>query len=323
MKNVAAITLVFALFLVGAPKLWQTAFEAGALPVSAPTYNFPATFRLLHTETGAVSELTAVDYLVGCLYAEISPDYELEALKAQAVAAHTYALRLIRNHELYPSTKPEGADLTDAPADSQAYFTEEQARDYYGSDYDKYYANIRTAAEYGAKRMILHEGKPIYAVYTAATSGMTNTADSLWNKSLPYLRSVGSAFDEGFPNFEATKEISVEQMRAALLNYDRGINMPVDYYLWFSQQKKNAAGYTESIQAGDTVLSGGDLWRIFELRSADFDVAFDGTAFVFVTRGLGHGAGLSQYGANVLANRGKTAEDILGYYYSGVEIANG
>jgi stage II sporulation protein D len=106
-----------------------------------------------------------------------------------------------------------------------------------------------------------------------------------------------------------------------MYDYNKTATMPVDYALWFDNMNKNANGYVVSVKAGDTLLSGGDVWRIFNLRSTSFEVSFkeDGI-FVIQTRGFGHGAGMSQYGADVLGNRGFSCDDILKHYFTEVTI---
>jgi stage II sporulation protein D len=319
MKNVIIILLMFAIILLLMPVLWNTAFPARA---TSPVLEYEAqnTFRVFLVETEEIIEISAADYLVGCLFAQIPPGYHAEALKAQAVAAHTYALRLSMNNRAVNNRPYEGADFSNSSVTCQPFFTEEQAREYYGLEYDIYLARIKAAAEHGATRVILYENEPIYAVYHSVSAGATNTARYIWGLDFPYLLRVPSDWDREFINFVSTNEISTAQMRAALLAFDPEIIMPLDYTKWFADYSADGVGYVAAVSARNLILSGGDLWRILNLRSAAFEITYNGTAFVATTWGHGHGVGLSQFGADYMAQRGHNYDDILKYYYTDVEI---
>ncbi|MCL2633409.1 MAG: SpoIID/LytB domain-containing protein [Oscillospiraceae bacterium] len=305
MREYVIIILVFAVLLFTVPFL-----PLGSISAQAPNAaSFPEKFTIL-LESGKILEMSVIDYLTGCLFAQIPVNYSENALKAQAIAAHTYALRLIAS----------GVALSDSPTECQPFFTEEKAREHYGSEYNAYYSRVRRAAEYGAKRVILHSGEPIYAVYHSISSGVTNTASTVWGRDYPYLKSVGSSWDREHEHYLCTNEMTTDYMRLSLLEYDKTLTMPVDYSLWFTDVVKNDYGYVMSLKAGSTPLSGGDMWRMFNLRSIAFEITYNGNAFSIETRGFGHGVGLSQYGAEVLSGRGYSPEEILKYYYTGVEI---
>lgn len=316
MKKYFLMTVIFAAMLFAVPFI-----RAVGGSVFSSGYERPEKIRLLNTDTGQAEEISMEDYITGCLFAQIPVDYEEEALKAQAVCAYTYALRIILNNRENPRNAPENADISDSGLTYQPYFTEEKARLYYGEDYDRYIDKVRSAAKFGINHVITYENKPIYAVYHSVSTGWTNSALYVWGIDLPYLISVESPWDKGYYNYLCTNEMTTESTRAALLDYSRDIAMPIDYSEWFTENNTNEKGYVISIKVGDAVLSGGDVWRIFGLRSTAFAVSFSGNVFTFTTKGYGHGAGMSQYGANCMAKSGKTWEEILRYYYSGISIA--
>ncbi|MDR2559629.1 MAG: SpoIID/LytB domain-containing protein [Oscillospiraceae bacterium] len=321
MKNIMVILLVFAVLLFLVPHFWNTIFPVkGVAPISE--YRGQETFHVFLTESGEIIEIGTVDYLIGCLFAQIPPGYHAEALKTQAVAAHTYALRLALNNRNFPSESVQGADFSNSSVTCQPFFTEEQARDYYGDEYALYLAKIREAAEYGAARVILYENEPIYAVYHSVSAGTTNTAQYIWGLDFPYLERVPSDWCREFINFESTNEISTSQVRSSLLAFDPEIIMPLDYAKWFSDYSADETGYVSAVSARNLTLSGGDLWRILNLRSAAFEIKFNGNNFVATTRGHGHGVGLSQFGADYMARRGHTYDSILNYYYTDIIISD-
>lgn len=300
MKDRLFITLFYAAVCVFLPFLGKSSASAGAV-------NFPEAFSVLITETGETVTVSVHDYLVGCLAAQIPLDYEQEALNAQAAAAYTYALRLLYDN-------PD-LQLSDDTKTCQPFFTPEKCEQEYGEDYARYLPALEQAADYGEKHPIMYENEPIYAVYHSVSAGRTCSAYGVWGRDLPYLKPVDSISDKSYVNFECTNEIPAEQVRCALVAYKSDIVTPADYAKWFSDFNANEDGYVISTKIGENIFSGGDLWRILGLRSTAFTVSYRDGIFTFVTKGYGHGAGLSQFGANTLAQEGRSAEEILGYYY--------
>lgn len=304
MKDRLFIIILFLAAAIGIPQLFKT--EAAELPRE---------IRLYIAETDEIINVSPEEYLIGCLSAEIPLDYEQEALNAQAAASMTYALRLMT--DLKDSGKiPVGADLSNDSKVCQPFFTEEQRLLQYGDSYEKYLPALKTAAKYGAAHIIKYKGAPIYAVYHSASAGKTCSGLAVWGRELDCISPVESKWDREFPNFECKNEMTAEQARLALVKYDPDIETPADYEKWFSDFNADENGYVISARIGDNVFSGGDLWRIFGLRSTAFTVSCSGGIFTFTTKGYGHGAGLSQYGANQMAKEGKSAWEIIEYYYS-------
>jgi stage II sporulation protein D len=136
------------------------------------------------------------------------------------------------------------------------------------------------------------------------------------------LKSVPSDWDREFINFVCTNEISIRNMRDLLLSFDPDIIMPLDYGQWFTEYAADNNGYVMAVSARNLTVSGGDLWRLLNLRSAAFKIDYSGSAFVVTTKGHGHGVGLSQYGADYMARKGHVSDEILNYYYTDVTINN-
>lgn len=267
-------------------------------------------FTLTLTESDTSITVSAEDYLTGCLFAQIDVSYELEALKAQAAAAYTYALRLIEN----------GSELSDSSSLCQPYFTPAKAKEYYGDSYEKYLEKVHEAAKYGAAHGIFYENKPIYSVYCSVSAGATAHPEYIWGLSLPYLTRTECPADREYRYFTSDNELTAETVRERLLKYDPAIEMPLDYSLWFSDTTKDEYGYVMSARVGGKELSGGDLWRILKIRSTAFEIRWEADVFRVRCCGYGHGAGLSQFSANEMAKEGKTAEEILGYFYRGAVV---
>jgi stage II sporulation protein D len=316
MRNAVIMIVIFAVMLVGSPFLWQQ--------ISANSSEYvkdPEKYRVLLTETGEIATLSREEYITGCIFAQIPVNYSEETLKCQGVIAHTYAYRIISDNEAESENgKVTEYDLTDDAGSCQPYFTEEKAREFYKSDYDVFLPAVKKAASYGAEHLITYNKSPIYAVYHSVSAGKTNSALYVWGKDYPYLQSADSPNDVNYKNFECKNEMTPDNIRVILLNYDRGITMPVDYTKWFDILSKTNEGYVKSVKIGSAIRNGGDLWRLLNLRSTAFSVTYDGTNFVFTTKGYGHGVGLSQYGAETMAKSGGNCKDILEYYFKGTKV---
>ena len=277
------------------------------------------TIRLYIEESGEILTLTAEEYVLGCISAQIPIDYEEEALKAQAAAAMTYGLRLIEDLKQADGEIPENADLSDSSEICQPFFTSERCKEEYGESYEKYLPVLKRAAAYGASHVITYKKEPIYSVYHSVSAGRTRSAIGVWGRDFDYIKPAESGWDRDYINYECVNEMTAEAARLALVGYKADIETPADYSKWFSDFNVNEDGYVISVKIGNNIFSGGDIWRIFKLRSTAFTVEYRNEIFVFTTKGYGHGAGLSQYGANEMAKEGKTAEEIL-YHYYGDEV---
>lgn len=311
MKDRLFILICFAAVTFALPLIFTEAKAEEPLPV-------PQTVNVFVEETEEIRTLTWEEYLVGCLSAQIPLDYEQEALNAQAASAMTYALRLAADLE-NSGKLPDGAEISDSSTLCQPYYTPEKCAEIYGGSYEQFLPKLKTAAEYGKNHIITYENEPVYAVYHSVSAGRTNTAEGIWGRSLEYLKSADSPWDKNYINYECRNEMTAEQARLFLVDYKADIVTPADYSKWFSEFNADENGYVISVKIGENLFSGGDIWRIFGLRSTAFTVEYTDGIFTFATKGYGHGAGLSQYGANEMAKQGKTAEEILKYYYSGVQ----
>lgn len=238
------------------------------------------------------------DYIVGVVAGEMPADFHMEALKAQAVAARTYALR----------QKNNGGRIW------QEYLSIEQMRERWGDSFNLNYKKICDAVFSTEGIIIVYDNQPALAVFCSASGGMTEASKNVWGGDLPYLKSVIS--DGDITEQQFIEKISVDKERFGDIF---GIN-PEDTQKVFSIKKRTDAGYVEAVEIAGRKYTGMEIRNILGLRSAYFDVAFDKNNVVFSTRGFGHGVGMSQYGAEYMAKTGSTYFDILKHYYSGVEI---
>ena len=256
-------------------------------------------------------------YVRGVVAAEMPVKFEKEAMKAQAIAARTYiARRLAKGVKT-----PEGADVTDDHNAGQAYLTDEQLQKNWGLlDYPKNLSKINAAVNETHGQILLYQGDPIEALFFSTSSGMTENSEDYWGKEVPYLRSVKSPWDEQSEKFTASTPIKLSDFRQKL-----GITSAVtaaNLSGLIEPLERTATDHIKKIRVGDKTFTGADFRTLLGLRSTWFTWQVVGDTITFVTRGYGHGVGLSQYGANGMAQEGRKAEEIVAYYYRGVEIGD-
>ena len=142
----------------------------------------------------------------------------------------------------------------------------------------------------------------------------------VWGNQVDYLQSVESPEGEEVPNYHSQAVFSADQVREAVLASYPGADLSGDPSVWFGAPAVNEGGTVSSILVGGVTLTGGQVRTLFDLRSACFTVAWDGTNFTFSVTGYGHGVGMSQYGANAMAKAGSSFEEILTWYYTGTQV---
>ena len=279
------------------------------------------TVSLYRTETDEVVELSWSDYVKGVVSAEIPMTYEIEAIKAQAVAAHTYALRLRESGGEDPSLK--GADFSDDPSRHQAYFDKEEFDRLYGAKAEEYRKKLDTAVDAVMDFILLYEEEPIAAAFHAASSGKTESAQVVWGGAVDYLVPVESGGDVSSPSYHDEKALTFSEITEKLTAAYPDFAPPTAHETLFSEEKRSASGTVTEVKVGNLTLSGAQLRSVFSLASANITFSYEknSDSWSFETKGLGHGVGMSQYGANEMAKAGKNFNDILLHYYTGVTLS--
>ncbi len=260
------------------------------------------------------TNLPLEEYLVGVVAAEMPALFEKEALKAQAVAARTYAVYQMESQGLTVE------DLIENGGQSYQSLTERQEN--WGESFSTYESKIRTAVEETAGEILVYEEEPILAVFHAISSGETESAQNLWGgQDLPYLQSVSSPQDETSLEYTYAHTFSLDEAAALLQQADEQLVLaPGSLAAQIQVLSRSDAGYIQSIQIGNRTYTGQQVRTALGLRSSDFAIAEEGDEITFTTYGYGHGAGMSQYGANALALEGYSYDDILHYYYTDVSL---
>lgn len=267
---------------------------------------------------GEVREMSMAEYLAGVVRAEMPASFAQEALKAQAVAARTYTYYKIENGG--SGNHPE-ADACDDITCCQAYKTYEAAAQDWGAKAAEYEAKIRTAVAETDGQCVLYEGQPVLAVFHSSAAGMTQDAADVWSGSLPYLKSVQSPEDaDTVPNYHSTASFQAGELKELLQAELPEADLSGSPSNWFTNMKQQTNGTVTSLRVGGAAVSGNQLRTILGLRSACFTISFEGDQVTFSVTGYGHGVGMSQYGANVLASDGMTYQEILAWYYTDTTV---
>lgn len=246
------------------------------------------------------------DYITGVVLAEMPASYCEEALKAQAVAARTYAVNKSRS-----SVHDNNAVCTNYSC-CQAYIS---PSDYAGGKENL--SKVKKAVYDTEGEIMLYASEPINAVFHSMSAGRTTSAEAVWGRSIPYLTSVESPLEASEEDFETTVSIPIaefiEKLKTLSSDYGGELDVPPPV--------RDSSGYVKAIQIGSVTFSGGDIRNLFSLRSTNFNLGFDAENAVFTVRGYGHGVGMSQHGANLLAESGADYKEILSTYYTGVTLS--
>lgn len=271
-------------------------------------------FRVYLTGEKETVALSAEEYTLGVVLAEMPVEYEPEALKAQAVVAYTYAKykSLARADKEY--------DVTDSHESDQEYLSESEARERFGENYEKYKEKVMSAVK-AVKGEILTYGKePILAVCHSISGGKTESAENVWGGDYPYLIPVESVGDILSSEYLSEVTLSDEQMRSALEAL--GIKADGSAETWLTDITHTESGYVDTLKICGTEVKGTAFRSAIGLKSANFDFTHSDGRFVFSVRGYGHGVGMSQYGAQFMALQGSSYREILEWYYTGVELSS-
>lgn len=262
----------------------------------------------LRQPEGTVEEMDMDEYLVGVVLAEMPASFEPEALKAQAVAARTYARKAWQTGGKHG----DGSVCTDASC-CQAYIRESDYLARGGTEEGA--EKVRRAVEATSGYVLTYGGELIEATYFSCSGGRTEDAVQVWGTDYPYLKSVESPGEESASHNTDTVTFTPEQFRNAL-----GIPLSGSPRSWFGPPVYTQGGGVASMTVGGQEYSGTQLRSALGLRSTAFSITATDTLITITTRGYGHRVGMSQYGADAMAVSGSTYEQILAHYYRGAEL---
>lgn len=272
------------------------------------------TITVFRTAINDSSEMEFFEYVCGSVAAEMPLSYHEEALKAQAIACYTNALRLKNGSE-----EDATYHISDDSSVHQGYLSEEQRKEKWGEDFEKYESKLHSVVKSVENIAIYYEDVPCIAAFHAICSGRTESAENIWGEKVPYLVSVKSSGDNLSPQYssvvifektdfiEIAKELTKSKKTGSLKNI-------------ISIKEKSKAGTVIKATLNKKEFTGDEIRKAFSLKSPVFTVKCTEKTVTFNVVGYGHGIGMSQYGADFMARQGSTYEEILRHYYKGVEI---
>ena len=243
------------------------------------------------------------DYVVGVVACEMPASFDIEALKAMAVASRTFALYKIntnKNYKLSTTTK------------DQCYISVDQMKKNWGSSFDKNYEKIKEAVNDTKNQFMTYKDKVIISFYFSISNGYTENCENVFRQKLDYLKSVDSSWDSEYDYKEKTVSFTEKDFLKKLgINADKVDSIKVN---------KSSTGRASSVIVNGKTFKGTNFRTLLGLRSTDVEITRKDNKVYIDTKGYGHGVGMSQYGANAMAKKGYSYDEILKYYYTGVKI---
>ena len=272
---------------------------------------------------GKIKEMELEEYVTGVVAAEMPAEFAFEALKAQAVAARTYAYGRLKGIYKDKDDIHTYADICTDSTHCQAWVGKEEAIERWDSpSADEYWNKIKKAVEETEEIVILYRGIIANPVFHSNSGGKTENAEEAWDVDpVDYLKSVISEGEEASPSFKTISKISVTEFYNTLKECYP--NIKVNQNNIFEDMKileRTQSERIKTIKIGNVEIKGTDFRKIFSLSSTNFELNNKDGMIEIITYGNGHGVGMSQWGANSLAKNGETWEKIIKYYYLGVEL---
>ena len=303
MKDMIQIMAVFAVILTIIPTIVFLRPNESALK---PAFSEKEKIAVYFTESGKTENFTLEEYMIGSVLAQMPADFDEEALKAQAVLAHTYICHRQLSEAQSPTPALKGALISDDSALYQSFFTEKAAKEYYGSDYEKAYKKVRSA---------------VNAAFHAASNGHTQSAKNAWGEDIPYLLSVDSSADKDLVATECTQTLTAKEFQDKLLDRFPDINFtPLANADSWLKTKTDGTGYVTSLTVCGYDIQPNTFCDILDISSPCFEFTFANTKFTFTSHGFGHLVGMSQYGANAMAEKGSDYKAILTHYFTDTKL---
>ena len=249
------------------------------------------------------TDLSLEDYIVGVVSCEMPASFDIEALKAMSVAARTYALyKSERNKTLKTTT------------DDQCYIDESAMKEKWKNNFDKYYNKINNAVNDTKGEYMTYNDKTIIAFYFSISNGKTENVENVFSQKLDYLVSVDSSWDKRNNSNEKDIKMKVSDFLKKLnINDNKINNIKID---------RSNTNRINNITINNKNYKGTKFRSLLNLKSTDIEIKYDNDYVYIHTVGYGHGVGMSQYGANYMAQDGYKYDDILKHYYKGVKIVN-
>lgn len=274
--------------------------------------------KVYRTKEKKIEEISVEEYVLGVVSSEMPAKFEKEALKAQAIAARTfYYSKRLKNCNL-----SNGGEICDG-VHCQAYMNkQERMSKWDNKERNTNYQKIKKAVKETKGEVLTYKGKLVlYPQFFSTSSGKTENSEDVFSGEVPYLKSINSLGEEISPVYESQKELKNKDFINIInLKYKRARLTEKNLKESIDIKSRTDGGSVNEIKIGKTIISGVEFRKLFDLRSANFTIEYLKDKVKIKCKGNGHGVGMSQWGANVMAKEGKKYYDILKHYYTGIEI---
>ncbi len=269
----------------------------------------------LNTNTNKIMEFDLEEYLPGVLAAEMPASYEIEALKAQAVAARSF---IISRSQLHCDEHPD-ADICTSSSHCKAWLSKGDALNKWkNEDRSLYWLKLCDAVSSTKGEYMVYEDEVVEAFFFANSGGKTEASEDVWGGGRPYLKSVASEWDTTSPDVFSSVSVPVKSFMGILKAENPDISP--DSIPQIGEIALTEGGSVSKIVINGQTFTGNKIRSLFGLKSAKFTISINNDSVDFSVMGNGHGVGMSQYGANFMAKSGKNYTEILSHYYSNIQI---
>ena len=279
-------------------------------------YNNYGIIKLLHHDTGEVEEVDIDEYLYHVVSAEMPVDYDIEALKAQAVVARTYTIYKINNK------KHDNADICDDSDCCQAWVSKEvRFSRWEEGKQEENWKKIQDCVNSTKGQIITYNNEPINAFFHSNSGGKTEMPINVWGGSgYPYLQVVETSGEDGYQQYSSEAEFLYDEVLNKLKEKYQDIQIDFNNDDDVKILEYTDSGRVKTMKFGNHEIAGTEVRSIFGLRSTNFEISKQDGKIKFTVKGYGHGVGMSQTGADSLAKQGYGYQDIIKHFYTGVEI---
>ena len=262
--------------------------------------------RVYRNDSKKIENIPLEEYVMGVVAGEMPASFELEALKAQAVASRSYVMyQMVKN-------KNKDYDVIDTIL-NQVYLYSNKKKKKWGSKYEQYLGKIKEAVTETAYEYVIYDGKIAETLFFSTSTGYTENSEEIFVSKVPYLRSVESKWDNISPVFN-------EENKYQLDKFLKQLNLKVSDQLNVKITSKTKGGRIKKIVINEKEFTGDEIVKKFNLRSTCFEIELIDNYVYITTKGYGHGVGMSQYGAQGMALAGYTYDEIIKNYKIKIKI---
>lgn len=265
-------------------------------------YNNSNSIIPLKLQNGDIIQIGINDYIIGVVASEMPANFNIEALKAQAVISRTYTLR-----------KNSAGIVLEKDSTIQKYMNEKELKNIWNDSFNNYYTKIKNAVYATSNEVLMYDNTLAYTPCFIVSNGKTEDSINVWGDNIPYLKSVDSKFDITSKDYSSQK-IVTKQDFCKKLNIEENSLKNIEII------SKTVGNRIDKISIDGQIFDGSQIQKLLELNSTDFTITLNDDSVIIDVKGSGHGVGMSKYGANALANKGYSYKEILDYYYKGTNL---